>query len=119
MGFRSAPSARSNSRHDKNQLVLGVGSHAYVNWAQPLGQPNRPVPMLDATGRPLANDLSDGQEVEIVSWRPRSRDGLSYQIRRISDRTEWWIAATYLRRGPDAAPAPAQMAAQAATPDTR
>jgi hypothetical protein len=36
--------------------------------------------------------------LEILSWRPRSRDGLCYQVRRLSDGSEWWIAATYLRR---------------------
>jgi hypothetical protein len=94
MGYRSAPPPRRT----KNELVLGVGWHAYVNWAPPAGQPQRPVPLTDGAGRPLGNDLSDGQEVEILSWRPRSRDGLSYQVRRLSDGSEWWIAATYLRR---------------------
>jgi hypothetical protein len=55
--------------------------------------------MTDDSGAAVGNDLTDGQEVEILSWRPRSREGLSYQIRRLSDRSEWWIAATYLRRG--------------------
>jgi hypothetical protein len=54
--------------------------------------------MIDGTGAPVGNDLADGQEVEILSWRPRSREGLVYQILRLSDRSEWWIAATYLRR---------------------
>jgi len=26
----------------------------------------------------VSNDLADGEEVEILSWRPRSRDGLAY-----------------------------------------
>ena len=53
---------------------------------------------MDADGKPLPNDLVDGQQVEIVSWRPRSREGLVYQIRRLADRSEWWIGAQYLRR---------------------
>jgi hypothetical protein len=57
-----------------------------------------PVPLTDNTGRPLANDLSDGQQVEIVSWRPRSREGLMYQVRRVLDGSEWWIEARYLRK---------------------
>ncbi len=65
--------------------------------------------MIDASGTAVANDLADGQEVEIVSWRPRSRDGLSYQIRRLSDGSEWWITATFLRRA--AAPTLARSAA--------
>jgi len=60
--------------------------------------------MTDAAGQRLANDLADGQEVEILSWRPRAREGLTYQIRRLSDGTEWWIAAVYLRRSPDVRP---------------
>lgn len=94
MAYRSSPPLR----RAKNELVLGVGWHAYVNWSPPAGQPLRPVPMTDGAGVPLGNDLTDGQEVEILSWRPRSRDGLSYQVRRLSDGSEWWIAATYLRR---------------------
>src|SRR6516164_4760090 len=72
--YRNSPTPR----RAKNDLVLGVGSHAYVNWSPPVGEPRRPVPMIDAAGTPVDNDLADGQEVEIVSWRPRSRDGLSY-----------------------------------------
>jgi len=60
------------------------------------------VPLRDATGQVLANDLADGQEVEIVSWRPRAREGVTYQIRRLTDGTEWWIAAIHLRRGREA-----------------
>jgi len=59
--------------------------------------------MFDGSGVQVSNDLADGQEVEILSWRPRSRDGLAYQIRRLSDGSEWWLAAIYLRRA--AAPA--------------
>ena len=81
----------------KNELVLSVGSHAYVNWSPSPGQP-ADVPMRDATGRSVENDLVDGQEVEILSWRPRSREGVAYQICRLSDRSVWWIAAVHLRR---------------------
>ena len=105
-----------SSQRAKNEFVVGVGSRVYVNWSPPVGQPAHPVPMLDAAGRVLANDLTDGQEVEVVSWRPRSRDGLSYQIRRLSDGSEWWIAAAYLRRLPTRpALPPADRAQQPAT----
>jgi hypothetical protein len=102
MAFRNGAPAR----RAKNELVLCVGWRAYVNWAPPAGQPSCPVPMTDVTGKMLGNDLADGQEVEIVSWRPRSREGLSYQVRRISDSREWWIASTYLRRLPHREAAP-------------
>jgi hypothetical protein len=81
-------------------LIIGVGSRAYVNWSPATGDPARSVPMVDGAGNQIGNDLVDGQEVEILSWQPRSRAGLSYQIRRISDGSDWWIAAKYLRRGP-------------------
>jgi hypothetical protein len=101
----------------KNELVVGVGSRAFVNWLPPLGAAAQGVPMLDGAGVRLANDLSDGEEVEILSWLPRSRDGLSYQIRRVRDGSEWWIAATYLRRAaaqlPPAAVAPVEKAGPA------
>jgi len=71
------------------------------------------VPLMDASGKPLPNDLVDGQQVEIVSWRPRSREGLVYQIRRLADGSEWWIGAQYLRRDPVAEPSTAAQVAVA------
>ena len=88
----------------KNELVVGVGSRAFGNWHPPGGTVAGGVPMLDSTGARMANDLRDGEEVEILSWLPRSRDGLSYQIRRVRDGSAWWISATYLRRGAVALP---------------
>ena len=107
---RFAPAPRLT----KNELVVGVGSRAFVNWLPARGAAAAEgVPMLDATGARMANDLCDGEDVEILSWLPRSRDGLSYQIRRVRDGREWWIASTNLRRGaaPDA-PARATTASQ-------
>ena len=98
MDFDNLPPSKPAPRRAKNQPVFCVGWRAFVHWPQPPGQPRAPVPLADAAGKPLANDLIDGQEVEIVSWRPRSRDGLLYQIRRIGDGSEWWIGAVYLRR---------------------
>jgi hypothetical protein len=54
--------------------------------------------MKDTNGRPLLNDLLDGQQVEILSWRPRASEGTLYQIRRLADGSEWWISAKYLRK---------------------
>jgi hypothetical protein len=58
---------------------------------------------MDPNGQPLANDLLDGQQVEILSWRPRSREGLVYQVRRTTDGKECWIGAQYLRKQATAA----------------
>jgi len=113
MAFQPPPPRR----RPKQELVVGVGSRAFVNWSPPSGETRGGVPMTDGSGTVLTNDLSDGQEVEILSWRPRSREGLSYQIRRVSDGREWWIAATFLRRASIAtAPAEAQAVAEKRAP---
>ncbi len=104
MAFDNLPASKPAPRRAKNEPIFGVGWRAYVNWPPQAGHPPDPVPLIDAGGKPLANDLTDGEEVEIVSWRPRSREGLSYQIRRLRDRSEWWIAAVYLRRLREKAP---------------
>jgi hypothetical protein len=96
--FDNLPASKPAPRRAKSDPVFGVGWHVFVNWPQLAGQPAPPVPLTDAGGKQLANDLVDGQEVEILSWSPRAREGLAYQIRRVTDGTEWWIAAVYLRR---------------------
>jgi hypothetical protein len=68
-----------------------------VNW-RPASAEKREVPLFKDDGNPLSNDLSDGDEVEILSWRPKSRQGSLYQVRRVADDSQWWIAAIYLRR---------------------
>jgi hypothetical protein len=100
MGFQ-----RFSARPQKKELVVSVGSRAYINWQPPTGDVGRGVPMLNGAGIQLDNNLNDGEEVEILSWRPRSRLGVTYQIRRIADRSEWWVAATYLRRSQTASAA--------------
>jgi hypothetical protein len=84
-----------------------VGWRAFVNWPQ-TGRSREPVPMTDGRGDLVANDLIDGQEVEIVAWRPHSPQGLAYHIRRVSDGREWWVRALYLRRGRETAQAVAE-----------
>jgi hypothetical protein len=92
--FENSPT-RSATRRQKAGPVFCVGWRAFVNWpSQGAGS----LPIMDRDGRPLSNDLSDGQQVEILSWRPRSREGVVYQIRRLTDGSEWWIGAQYLRR---------------------
>ncbi|HUI25270.1 MAG TPA: hypothetical protein VL403_04230 [Candidatus Kryptonia bacterium] len=101
MAFEHLPPSKPAPRREKNQPIFCVGWRAFVHWP---GQTLAPVPLNDSTGKPLANDLADGQEVEIVSWRPRSREGLLYQVRRVTDGSEWWIGAIHLRRQREAVP---------------
>lgn len=97
--YNHLPPSKPVPRRAKNQPVFCVGWKAFVNWPQRAV----PVPLLDAAGKPLSNDLVDGQEVEILSWRPKSPQGSLYQVRRLTDRSEWWIAAIHLRRQSQAA----------------
>ena len=103
MAFFKTPPPKSPTRLNKNELILCVGWHAFVNWPRTTGRAPVPVPMSDAHGEPIDNDLTDGQEVEILAWHPHAREGLSYQVRRLTDRKVWWIRAHYLRREREAA----------------
>ena len=88
------PSRPIKNRRQPKGPVFCVGWRAFVNWPANL---EGPVLAMDRGGSPLTNDLADGQEVEILSWQPRSRAGLLYEIKRIGDGTEWWIGAAHLR----------------------
>jgi hypothetical protein len=115
MSFSHLPTSKAAPRRSKHDPVFCVGWRAFVNWRQLTGQPHGPVPLADAHGGPLANDLVDGQEVEILSWQPRAREGATYQVRRLVDGSEWWIAAVYLRRQRQTeAPKPSLLGAQRA-----
>ena len=95
--FENRRAARPAPRRAKDAPVFCAGWQVFVHW--PLREGARtPVPLTDTKGGPLTNDLADGQSVEILAWRPRSREGLLYQVRRLSDGSEWWIGAQYLRR---------------------
>jgi len=98
MAFENLPASKPVPRRAKNEPVFCVGWRAFVHWPQLSGRTDAAVPLTDTTGRPLANDLADGQQVEIMSWRPRSREGVLYQVRRLADGTQWWVEARYLRR---------------------
>lgn len=89
-------------RRPKTAPVFCVGWHAFVHWPHPAGNAPSPVPMTDGNGKSIVNDLADGQQVEIVSWRPRSRSSAIYQIRRSADGMEGWIEVDCLRRRPEA-----------------
>ena len=94
--YDNLPPSKPAPRRAKHPEVFGIGWKAFVNWPQ---LPERlPVPLTDGDGKPLRNDLIDGQEVEILSWRPQAREGSMYEVRRLSDRSEWWIQAIYLRK---------------------
>jgi hypothetical protein len=78
----------------KNQILVPIGWHAFVNGPQELRQN---IVTMHADGVATPNNLTDGDEVEILGWRPRTRDGIAYQIRRLSDGHAWGIGAPILR----------------------
>jgi hypothetical protein len=99
---RSFRPTSSSSSSIKNQLILSVGRHAYLALPPsgaadgdftPFGQEKKTAP---------AKDLCDGQEVEIIAWRPTAAGGVAYQIQRVSDRREWWARGTCLRTSAEA-----------------
>ena len=77
---------------------MAVGWHAFVNWPRRADERAEAVPLANGTSEDTKNDLSDGQEVEILAWRPFASGGLAYRIKRISDGNEFWVRALYLRK---------------------
>jgi hypothetical protein len=77
------------------QVVLAVGQRAFVHHS---GDSPYPVAMTDDQGLPAAAALRDGDEVEILAWRPRGSTGTRYRVRRHTDGAHGWLAATELRR---------------------
>lgn len=105
--FIKAPAATTpKKRRESSGPILCVGSRAFVHWPTQ-ARAETLVPLTDANGASLPNDLADGQQVEIVSWRPRAREGLTYQIRRLADGREGWLVAHHLRRQATVDPAEA------------
>jgi hypothetical protein len=104
VAYYRAPAAKSSPHTSKDELLVAVGWHAFVNWPQKAGERATSVPLAlpDRDRDPATNDLSDGQEVEILAWRPFASGGLSYQIRRLSDGNEFWVRALYLRKKKEA-----------------
>jgi len=76
------------------RIVLAVGQRAFVN--HPSDGPYA-VAMTDEQGLPAAS-LRDGDEVEILAWRPRGSTGTRYRVRRPADGANGWLAAAELRR---------------------
>ena len=96
--FQRSPEVKaSRSRREKSGPVFCVGRKAFIHWPALMRKPDG-VPLTDGNGAHLPNDLVDGQQIEIVSWRPHSSRGLLYQIRRVADGREGWILANHLRR---------------------
>jgi hypothetical protein len=102
MAFENLPASKPARRRTTKDPVFCVGWRAFVNWPLLGGTVTQPVPAMNRDGNLLDSDLADGQEVEILSWQPRSRGGLLYEIRRVDDGGEWWIAAAHLRRTTEA-----------------
>jgi len=100
---------RPASRRAKNEPVYCVGWKAFVHWPAVAGAATS-VPLTDLFGNPQQNDLLDGQQLEILAWRPRSSAGALYHVRRLLDGSEWWIGARHLRRQAVAAAAEAPSA---------
>ena len=98
MAFEKSHFGKSVTARKKSSPVFCVGWRAFVHWPARLAAVHGSVPLTDLNGGALPNDLADGQQIEIISWRPRSREGVLYQISRLSDGSEWWIAPQYLRR---------------------
>jgi hypothetical protein len=93
---RTTPLRTSKPRGESGGPVIGVGRKVFVHWPA-LTRPLEQVPLMDVDGKALLNDLVDGQQVEILAWRPRSRNGLTYHIRRVADGLEGWLVAHHLR----------------------
>ena len=77
------------------QVVLAVGQRVFVHHP---GDSPYPVAMTDDQGLPAAAAMRDGDEVEILAWRPRGSAGTRYRVRRHADGAHGWLAATELRR---------------------
>ena len=110
MEFDHLAPSKAAPRRPRNAPVFAVGCRVFVHRPA-RGLPAEPVTPLDTHGHPITTDFGDGQQVEIVAWQPRSREGLLYHVRRLSDGRECWIGAHDLRREalasvPDPTPPP-------------
>jgi hypothetical protein len=88
---------RSSSPTLKNQLLLPIGRHAFIHLPETRAVHGDFTPFGGQPDQIPAKELHDGQEVEIIAWRPMAPQGLSYQVHRLSDHREWWARATCLR----------------------
>jgi hypothetical protein len=99
MAFYRSSTPRQAALSFKNQLLLSIGGHAFVHLPSSHAEHGDFLPVAGNLEGRAPRELEDGQEVEIIAWRPHSPQGLAYQIRRLSDRHEWWAKAGCLRSG--------------------
>jgi hypothetical protein len=100
MAYDHLPPSKSARPRKRSEPVFCAGWRAFVHWPAKANATSGPVPLNDASGKAPVCDLADGQPVEILAWRPTSREGLMYQIQRVADGSQWWVAAKHLRRNP-------------------
>jgi hypothetical protein len=92
MGFGSSRS-RIAGTPPASRVVLAVGRRVFINRPGTTG----PVSLTDEHGIPAATVLSDGDEVEIVAWRPRGASGTRYRVRSRPSGADGWLGAEELR----------------------
>jgi len=102
MAYSRSAMPRQTSLSFKNQLLLAIGRHAFVHLPPTGACHGDFIPFGVRPGARQASALCDGQEVEIIAWRPLAPQGLSYQVRRLSDHREWWAKAVCLRKSASA-----------------
>ncbi len=88
-----SPSFRRPSPARARGPVLAVGRRVYVARSQ--DGPAR-VTLTDDAGANALATLADGNEVEILAWRPRG-SGTRYRVRSTHDGLEGWLGAGNLR----------------------
>lgn len=90
--FRSRP--RSGPGPTRPRLVLAVGQRAFVHSPVRHGDV---VFLTNDSGIPGDAVLRDGNEIEVLAWRPRGVAGTRYRIRRCADGIDGWLGADELR----------------------
>jgi hypothetical protein len=63
------------------------------------------VPLNDEAGEHVLGSLADGEQVEILGWRPSGSHGPRYQVRATNGGLQGWLGVLCLR-DPRAATAP-------------
>ena len=55
------------------------------------------VPLNDEAGARVLGSLANGEQVEIVGWRPSGQHGARYQVRATDGGLQGWLAVMCLR----------------------